>query len=137
MSITKSVPHKIIFANEKKIKKIWIIFDIENWLWKSQFCHFWQLLLNWSQVLIINYGPIGRPGRMCDSVRWRWGHTEVPVLCFAKPDETILGTLWAEQHANYSYFLKGDKSVSRLARHRFSQKTNELWFLAMKSKKEK
>ena len=42
---------KIKFFNEKKFRKIRIIFDIENWLWKSEFCHFWQLLLNWSQDL--------------------------------------------------------------------------------------
>ena len=33
MSIAKNV----IF-NEKKIRKIWMIFDIENSLWKSNFC---------------------------------------------------------------------------------------------------
>ena len=32
---------KIKFFNEKKFRKIWIIFEIENWLWKSEFCHFW------------------------------------------------------------------------------------------------
>ena len=26
-----------------------ILFDIENWLWKSEFCTFWQLLLKWPQ----------------------------------------------------------------------------------------
>ena len=35
MSIKKYAP-KIIFFNEKKIRKIGIIFDIENWLWKSE-----------------------------------------------------------------------------------------------------
>ena len=26
----------MIFFNEKKLRKIWIIFDIKNWLWKSE-----------------------------------------------------------------------------------------------------
>ena len=42
---------KIKFFNENKCRKIRIIFDTENWLWKSEFCHFWQLLLNWPQDL--------------------------------------------------------------------------------------
>ena len=27
---------KLIFFNEKKLRKIRIIFDLENWLWKSE-----------------------------------------------------------------------------------------------------
>ena len=42
---------KIIFFNEFFLRKIWIFFDVENWLWKSEFCHFWQLLFNWVQDL--------------------------------------------------------------------------------------
>ena len=49
MSITKSVPLKSYFSMKNKFRKIRIIFEIENWLWKSEFCHFWQLLLNWPQ----------------------------------------------------------------------------------------
>ena len=71
VNIKKYAP-KLIFFNEKKIRKIQIIFVIENWLWKSEFFHFWQLLLSWlqhSKGLVINFWPKGRPGRMCDSVR--------------------------------------------------------------------
>ena len=37
----------------KKIRKIRIIFEIENWLWKSEFCNFWQLLRKWQQDLCL------------------------------------------------------------------------------------
>ena len=36
---------KIIFFYEKNFRKIQIIFDFENWLWKSEFCNLGQLLL--------------------------------------------------------------------------------------------
>ena len=51
MSITRSVPLKSYSSMNFFLRKIRIIFDIENWLWKSEFCHFWQLLLNWVQDL--------------------------------------------------------------------------------------
>ena len=35
---------KLIFFNEKKLRKIWIIFDTENGLWKSNFGTFWHFL---------------------------------------------------------------------------------------------
>ena len=31
------------------------IFDIENWLWKSEFCIFWRLLLKWSQDFLVGW----------------------------------------------------------------------------------
>ena len=34
---------KFVFFNEKKIRKIWIIFDIENWLRMSEIDTFWLL----------------------------------------------------------------------------------------------
>jgi hypothetical protein len=34
---------KIIFFNEKMFYKVWIIFDIENWLWKSEISTFGHL----------------------------------------------------------------------------------------------
>ena len=40
MSITKSVPLKSYYSEKKKIRKIRIIFYLQNWLWKSEFCHF-------------------------------------------------------------------------------------------------
>ena len=48
MSITKNVP--LLFLNEKKEKNIWMIFDIENWLWKSEIGNFRSLDLE--RVLI-------------------------------------------------------------------------------------
>jgi hypothetical protein len=34
--IYKKCAPKMIFFNEKKICKIWISFDVENWLWKLE-----------------------------------------------------------------------------------------------------
>ena len=36
MSITKNMPLNWYFSMKKKLRKIQIIFDIENWLWKSE-----------------------------------------------------------------------------------------------------
>ena len=48
MSITKIVPlDKTIFLNEKIFRKIQIIFDIANWLWKSEIDNFWLHDLEW------------------------------------------------------------------------------------------
>ena len=87
MKLSKNVNNKkcapkLILFNEKKIGKIRIIFDIENWLWKSKFCNFWQRLLNWTQdlnifiELVIGLEHKGRPCKMCDSVQQKLGHTK-------------------------------------------------------------
>ena len=34
------------FFNEKELKKIPMIFDVENGIWKSNFGIFWQLAIN-------------------------------------------------------------------------------------------
>ena len=39
----KKCAPKLVFFNEKKLRKIQMIFDIENWLWKSNFGTFWHL----------------------------------------------------------------------------------------------
>ena len=39
---TKCAP-KILFLNEKKIRKVWMIFDIINSLWKSNFSTCYEL----------------------------------------------------------------------------------------------
>ena len=41
---------KLIFFNEKKIRKIRMIFDIENWLWKSDLGTFWRPM--WTSVKV-------------------------------------------------------------------------------------
>ena len=38
----KKPSSKLIFFNEKKIRKIRMIFDIDNWLWKSDLGTFWH-----------------------------------------------------------------------------------------------
>ena len=45
MSLTKNVLLNW-YSSMKKKRKIWMIFDIENWLWKSNFGTFWQLAIN-------------------------------------------------------------------------------------------
>ena len=42
----KKCAPKLILFNEKKIEKDSDDFDIENWLWKSNFGTFWQLAIN-------------------------------------------------------------------------------------------
>ena len=46
----KKPSSKLIFFNEKKIRKIRMIFDIENWLWKSDLGTFWRPL--WTSVKV-------------------------------------------------------------------------------------
>ena len=36
----KKCAPKMIFFYEKSFRKIWIIFNVANWLWKSEFCNF-------------------------------------------------------------------------------------------------
>ena len=46
----KKPPSKLIFFYEKKIRKIRMIFDIENWLWMSELGPFWRPL--WTSVKV-------------------------------------------------------------------------------------
>ena len=46
MSITKNVLLNWYLSMKKKLEKIRMIFDIKNWLWKSNFGSFWQLAIN-------------------------------------------------------------------------------------------
>ena len=43
---TKKCAPKLVLFNEKKMRKIWLIFYIENWLLKSNFVTFWHLPLH-------------------------------------------------------------------------------------------
>ena len=45
MSITKNMPLNWYSSMKKKFRKIRTIFDIENWLWKSEIGIFWSLNL--------------------------------------------------------------------------------------------
>ena len=54
MTLSKNVNKKNVLLNwyslmKKKLRKIRIIFDIENWLWKSNFLNFWHLPYTISQ----------------------------------------------------------------------------------------
>ena len=46
----KSCSPNLIILTETKIKIIKMIFDMENWLWKSNFGDFCQLMIKWMQV---------------------------------------------------------------------------------------
>ena len=47
----------------KKIRKIWMIFDVKNWLWKSNFCTLWHLpippihKIQWFYLTTVNFQP--------------------------------------------------------------------------------
>ena len=46
ISITQNVLLNWYSSMKKKLRKIWMIFDIENWLWNSNIGTFWQLVIN-------------------------------------------------------------------------------------------
>ena len=70
----KKCAPKIIFFNENFFRKIWIIFDIfdafesQNFAIFDNFYSTDRKTKKLFKVLVINFGPIERPGRMCDSV---------------------------------------------------------------------
>ena len=89
MSKPKKSASKLIFFNEQKIGKIWTIFGIQNWLWKKEFCYFWQCLLNWSQKLkkkdmgiLFGFEQKGWTCKMCKSVRQKCCHTKGHLFLF-------------------------------------------------------
>ena len=45
MTIIKVALLFFIFFNEKKLRRIRLIFDMEKWLWKSELCCFWPSIL--------------------------------------------------------------------------------------------
>ena len=51
----KKCAPKFIFFNEKKFRKIQMIFDIENWLWMWNFGTFWQLAINQNSIISFGY----------------------------------------------------------------------------------
>ena len=51
----------LVFFNEKKIRKIRLIFDIEKWLWKPELCFMWPSIPKQSKFLEHFYGCFHRP----------------------------------------------------------------------------
>ena len=47
MTIIKVARHFLYPSMKKKLRKIWLIFDIEKWPWKSEFCCFQPSILKW------------------------------------------------------------------------------------------
>ena len=43
IDVIKKCAPKLVLFNEKKLRKIPMIFDVENWLWKSNFGTFWHV----------------------------------------------------------------------------------------------
>ena len=59
--IKKRAPKIVLFNEKKRLRKIRMIFDIENWLWKSEFGLFWPSLLKWTKGLELFHGRFHRP----------------------------------------------------------------------------
>ena len=89
MSITKNVLLSWCCSMKFFFGKIPIFFDIENWLWSSNFCNFWQRLLNWTWDLKsfyrAGYWPwvYRKACKMCNSVGQKLGHTKRSIWQFS------------------------------------------------------
>ena len=59
--INKSLSPIFVFFNEFFFVKIRLIFDIEKWLWKSEFCYIWPSIPNQTKHLEPFYGCFHRP----------------------------------------------------------------------------
>ena len=68
-------PNPIILT-ETKIKIIKLIFDVENWLWKSNFGDFWYLMItkitSWLKFMGKNLHLVGC-ATVCEKVKWQSG----------------------------------------------------------------
>ena len=120
-------------SNEKHFGKIQITFDIENWLWKSKFCNFWQSLLNWTQDLnfiglVIGLEHKGRPCKMCDCVRQKLGYTKVQLnwleLMLFNPVRTcprILALNASKRSRSLCYFKRWTEDLGRIRLQTFKK----------------
>ena len=131
MSITKTMLLNGNCSIKKKIAKIRIIFDIENWLWQSKFCNFWQHLLNRTQDLKIFIGLViglehkGRPCKMCNSVRQSWviltvlsvSPTTAALKCGQQPSRNKTQSLPGQFLASLRYHRVSIESGSKAWMH--------------------
>ena len=74
--INKSLSPIFVFFNEIFFVKIWLIFDIEKWLWKSEFCYIWPSIPNQAPRLFNNYVRTLKNSRNLNTskqtIRWKW-----------------------------------------------------------------
>ena len=68
---------KLIFFNEKKIRKIRMFFDIEKWFWRSDLGTFWQPM--WTSVKV-KWSPCW----LTSAKLHHWGHTNMCVALSTK-----------------------------------------------------
>ena len=107
----KKLTPKLIFFNEKKIKKIPPIFDIENWLWKYDFDTFWWTIINWRNFL--NCFPFFH------KLIWRglFQSSNWVSLLFFRIPSTIFGMPWHELKALHRENIEAE-SNKRSKKHR-------------------
>ena len=93
MSVAKNVLLNWYSSMKKKLRTVPMIFDIENWLWKSNFGTFWQLANNFlwvcwflgknlsnfvSPVWKLHNPYCHRSGDAIDAIRFQYGPTWGP-----------------------------------------------------------
>jgi hypothetical protein len=76
MSITNNLLQKW-YSSMKKIRKCLTVFEIENWLWKSESCNFYSTKCKTYFFIGVLFGfeHKGWSCKMCESVRQNCGHT--------------------------------------------------------------
>ena len=92
MKLSKNVNNKKCAPNwycslKKIFRKFWLIFDLKKWLWKSDFCNFWQLLCKCTHDLIFLLGWL-----LALSIK------EGPVKCATVCVNFVLFTTWHTTH---------------------------------------
>ena len=110
------------YSSMKKIRKIWIIFNVENWLWKSDFGTFWHLpitpilKIQWFHLTTVDFQPknlsnfVSLPwklhNRYCHSVK----PSRIHILIFMNPwiEMSILKYLMSTEKLvdfNFNYLV--------------------------------
>ena len=110
LSITKNVLLKWYSVMKKWFKKILIIFDMRNWLWKSEFFNFWQLLFNCLQDFLSNrlvdgFGPKERPVSS-DGFELEFSGSSEPELWSFRAESSRAGALQFSSWNRAEIFLR-------------------------------
>ena len=90
MPITKNL---LLNSMKKKLRKIRMIFDIENWLWKPNFGTFYQLAIN--PKLKIQYFPLGM------SILWQKSFWIIGTYLKKIPTKLLSYTCWISKTLNH------------------------------------
>ena len=113
------------FSSIKKLKKIPTIFDIENWLWKSNFGTFWHLLI--TPILIIQQFSLGmlifrqKSFQFCTPLKKTWQ----PILpyCTVSTGTSVI---------NYQCCIL-KVVILRIISKNFNMKKKNFWHLDIKT----